>query len=253
MLAGGEALALAPVLDAQRPFEEAERVQVLEFDPVAELLASPPAHRDVVHPQVAPLHVDVGDLAVREARPNRPGEGGGLAGGADVGLAHDLDQRHAGAVEVHSAADAGAGDALVHQLSGVLLELDPVDPDLTLSDGHCAGSGERVIVLSDLVALREVRIEVVLPLEDRRVRDLAPEREAGAHRERDRAPVRDRERPGQPVTDRADVGVRRRPETFAQPQKSFVRVFSWTWTSSPMTVSNASGAATCSGLPDQAA
>ena len=58
--------------------------------------------------------------------------GPGLLGGADVGAADDLDQRHAGAVVVDErvvgAVDAAAA-ADVGGLAGVLLDVGPLDAD----------------------------------------------------------------------------------------------------------------------------
>ncbi len=88
----------------------------------------------------------------------------GLLGASHVGLAHDLDERHARAVEIHVA----PGVALVvDELAGVLLHVDPRDADPLLlaveHDVDPAVLGQRVGVLGDLVALGKVRVEVVLP------------------------------------------------------------------------------------------
>jgi hypothetical protein len=56
-----------------------------------------------------------------------------------------------------------------------LLGRRQVDDDLALAD-------DRALVLADLVALRQVRVEIVLPVEDRAEVDLRLEPEAGAHR-----------------------------------------------------------------------
>ena len=54
------------------------------------------AHRDVgVAAEAALLHVAVADLEVLEDRAQRAQVGAGLGGAAHVGLAHDLEQRHA--------------------------------------------------------------------------------------------------------------------------------------------------------------
>ena len=101
-------------------------------------------------------------------------EVGGLVGRAQVGLGHDLDQRGAAAVEVHDAR-LGPVDparaARVDQLRRVLLHVHAVDAHVA----EPAAGAERDVVLADLVALRQVRIEVVLAVEDRARGDLALE------------------------------------------------------------------------------
>ena len=66
---------------------------------------------------------------------------------------------------------------------------------------------DRNIVLTHLVVLRHVRIEVVLPMEDR-VLHRAVERGAQPDGELDDLTVEHRERPGQAEAHRAHVGVR---------------------------------------------
>ncbi len=76
---------------------------------------------------------------------------------------------HAGAVEI----DEGLRRALVmHQLAGILFEMQTLDAD---GDGLAVGqlnrdlalADDRRLVLADLVALRQVRIEVILAVEGR--------------------------------------------------------------------------------------
>ena len=80
-----------------------------------------------------------------------------------------------------------------------------------------AAGRERPLVLRNLVALRQVRIEVVLPREDRPRLHRAAERERRAHRQLDRASVEHRQRAGQAEADRAHVRVRRRAERRRTP------------------------------------
>ena len=75
------------------------------------------------------------------------------------------------------------GERLVQRLAGVLFEVDADDPDparvaARLELEHAVG-GERPIVLGDLVALRQVGIEIVLPREDRGRMHRAAERQSG--------------------------------------------------------------------------
>ena len=136
-------------------------------------------------------------------RPNSPAS----AARAQVGLGHDLDQRRAAAVEVHDArlgAVDAAGAALVHQLRRVLLHVHAVDAHVA----EVARGPQRNVVLADLVALRQVRIEVVLAVEDRARRDLAVERHRDHQREVHRLGVRHRQRARMAEADRAGVRVR---------------------------------------------
>ena len=136
-----------------------------------------------------------------------------LLGAAQVGLGHDLDQGHARAVEVDAAPSARPGEALVEQLPRVLLHVDPREAHppvhaVRRRERDEPGRGERPLVLRDLVALREVGVEVVLPLEDRHGLDGAARGEGRAQGQGDRLAVEDGQRPGQPQADRADERVR---------------------------------------------
>ena len=229
---GGQDFALAPLLVFERPLEEPERVQVLQLhlDPVVGF-AAPPDRNVAVHPQVALLHVGIGYAAIDDPAPQLARVGARLGRRTHVRVAHDLDEGHPGAVEVHPAAAVRSGEPLVDQLSGVLLDLDPVDPDgafhrLAVRPGIQPDVDrprfrQRKLVLRDLVALGKVRIEVVLPLEDRLLVDLAVEREPREDRQFHRSPVGHRKRPGQPVTDRTQMGVRRRTELVRAPAEQF--------------------------------
>src|SRR6478752_873738 len=89
----------------------------------------------------------------------------------------------------------------------------PGDPDrdaavVARHDELPAGT-ERLVVLADLVRLRQVGIEVVLAVEDSALGDGAVEREPELDRLFDRAPVRYGQRTGEGKTDWADVRVRR--------------------------------------------
>jgi hypothetical protein len=78
-------------------------------------------------------------------------------------LTHDLEQRDAGAVEVD---EAEWFSVEVDQLAGVLLEVDAGEADAARAvvavDLEVAAGGQRRVALRDLIALREVGVEVVL-------------------------------------------------------------------------------------------
>ena len=126
---------------------------------------------------------------------------------AQVRLGDDLHQRRPAAVEVDDARACPvdpAARAGVDQLGRVLLEVHPVDAHLP----QPAAAGQRNVVLADLVALREVRIEVVLAVEDRALGDPALERHRDHQGVVHGLGVDHRQRARMPQADRAGVGVR---------------------------------------------
>ena len=95
--------------------------------------------------------------------------GEGLFRCADVGIADDFGERHAGPVEVDVAVEIAVGEAVVDGLAGVLLEMQPGDADALRAavEGHVepAVLGQGLVVLRDLVTLGQVGVEVVLARE----------------------------------------------------------------------------------------
>ena len=82
---------------------------------------------------------------------------------------------------------------VVQALARVLLEMQALDADRDALaaqeiDDHLALADDRTLVLADLIALRQVGIEIVLPVEDRIEIDLRLQPEPGADRLRDAAP-----------------------------------------------------------------
>ncbi len=129
---------------------------------------------------------------------------------AEVGPAHDLHERDAGAVVVDQRVigfvDAPAASD-VDGLAGVLLHVRALDADTESVDLERSVDADRLVVLADLIVLRHVRVEVVLPVEHRAVRDRALQRLADAQRELHRPLAEHRQRAGQPQAHRADVRV----------------------------------------------
>ena len=197
-----------------RLFEEAEGVEVLDLAARAELVGT---HRPDRHVGVAAegafLHVAVADADPLDERVECLRVGHGFRGGPHVGLGDDLQQRRPGAVEVDA---AHAVEVLVERLAGVLLEVRAGQLDDLLDvadlDAHRAPDDDRQLVLADLVALREVGIEVVLAGEDRARADLRADGEAEADRAFDGAAVQHRQHAGQREVDDAGLRVRRGAE-----------------------------------------
>ena len=189
------------------PLEEPEAVHVLELGLGAQLVGPGRANGDVaIDAKAALLHVHIGDAELADRRPEQLRPLAGLRRGADVGLGDDLDQRSAAPVEVHQRG-TGAVDPsrLPHvvELGGVLLEVGAMDADLT----QAAVDRDRFVVLADLVALRQVGIEVVLASEDRPARHIAFERRRDHQSGADRLLVDRRQGPRMSEADRAGVHV----------------------------------------------
>src|SRR5439155_6625928 len=140
-----------------------------------------------------------------------------LFGRTDVRRRDDLDERRPRPVEIDERAfgpvDPALGAADVHRLRRILLEMRADDPDLAVAVqyGHddAPVHAQRFVVLGDLVALRVVRVEVVLAVEDRARGDLAAEREPEQDRPLDGLAVRHGQRARHRKADRARLRVRR--------------------------------------------
>jgi len=172
--------------------------------------------RDVGVAAKAPLlQVAVVHTAEHEQVAKRAQVGGCFRAGAQIGVAHDFDQRHAGAVQVD---DRIAADA-VQVLAGVFFHVRACDADApgfaVDFDVEVALGRERLLELADLVALGQVRIKVVLAGEDAAFVNRAAERQRRSYGQLYRFTVDDRQRAGQTQTNRANVGVRRLPEVRA--------------------------------------
>ena len=203
-------LDLPPRLVFDGLLHEAHGVDVLGLGAGAERLSGA-AHRKVhVAAHGALLHVAVAGAQIAQQGAQLAQVGAGLLGRANVGLGDDLHQRDAGAVEV----DVGAPRVLVVQrLAGVLLQVQALDADVPAAavrqiDGDGALADHRLLVLADLIALRQVGVEVVLPLEDRMQVDLGVEAEAGLDRLLDAEAVEHRQHAGHGRIDVRNLAVR---------------------------------------------
>ena len=204
-----------------------------------------------------------------EDEPQLLREAARLLGRADVRLGDELHEPGARAVEVHEAVrragDAPFGAADVDHLAGVLLEVDARDADagrvapsrrhaprrrrgvLALPgavpvdlDVEVPADAERQVVLRDLVVLRHVGIEVVLPMELAPAADVALERQAGQDGGLDRPSRSARAAaPGMPRHTGQTRVFGSPPNATGHPQNIFVlRLVSSVWISRPMTASH---------------
>jgi hypothetical protein len=214
-----EHLGLAFDLGLKGRRDEAERVQVLELGANAELSLSAGAQRDVrVAAEVPALHVRVGDLDVAQHRAQRAQVGDRLLRRADVRLGDDLDQRNAGAIQIHVRDVPSHHGRVVDRLARVLLHVDAREaharhlfPGVS-PDGNVQPPlrGDGLFVLGDLVALGQIRIEVVLAGEDGAFVHGTVGGERRAHGELHRALVEYRQHARQGQADRMHAVIRRR-------------------------------------------
>jgi hypothetical protein len=107
----------------------------------------------------------------------------------------------------------------VQRLPRILLEVDSRNPDArrpcgTVED-QVSIACERPLVLGDLVALREIGIEIVLAREDRRLVDSTGKRERGTDGEVDRRAIQHRQCARKPKADGTHVRIGRSAERGA--------------------------------------
>ena len=162
---------LALDLLIHRQLQEPERIQVLHLGLGAELFRALQAHAHVgVAAQMSLLHIASGDLNVLQHLLDLGQVCMRFVGAADVGLADDLNQRRAAAVEIHVGIAVGVLEAVVNALARVVLHVDPRDADALLFaldlNFHPAVLGQRLVILRDLIALGQIRIEIVLARKD---------------------------------------------------------------------------------------
>ncbi len=147
---------------------------------------------------LALFHVGIADTAIDQNLLHRGEVRERLFRRRHVGLADDFHQRRAGAVEVDT-----AGAVLeVKRLGHVFLEVNTHEADRLVGNGggvflrvlrigeqverDRAARAERFVVLRNLVILRHVRVEIILPVELAARRDLAAEHLASEERLHDR-------------------------------------------------------------------
>src|SRR5215831_6986392 len=90
-----------------------------------------------------------------------------LGGRADIGFRHDLDQRHAASIEIEICGSPRILKSFMKRLTSVLLHVNALYADFLFrsvyGDLDEAVLRKRTVVLRDLVSLRKIGIEVVLP------------------------------------------------------------------------------------------
>src|SRR5262249_54089824 len=117
---------LAPRLSIDRLADEANGVDVLDLAASAKRF-SRAAYGDIdVGAQIPLLHIPIARTYVAQDRAQLGDIGLCLLGRTHVGLGNDLHQAHPGAVEVD---EAHRRRLVVQRLAGILLEMQPLDPD----------------------------------------------------------------------------------------------------------------------------
>ena len=105
----------------------------------------------------------------------------------------------------------------MHRFAGILFQMQALDTDFDISefailvraDGHGndALSDDRILELADLIALGEIRIEIVLAVKDGALVDLRLQPKAGADRLANAFLVDDGKHAGHGRVDEADMGI----------------------------------------------
>src|SRR5699024_5660656 len=220
---------LAFDLRADGPFDRTQGVDVLGLAAGTPLVGAALVDRHVhVTAHGTFLHAHVGDAQGTGQVTQLGGVGAGdqrrVLTGAGDGFGDDLQQRDPGTVVVDigvaGPVDTTGRAAHVGGLTGVLLHVHPFDlhPVLAQPLGGVDGDVEvtihtdRFVVLRDLVVLRHVRVEVVLPGEPAPRGDGAVQRQPEPDRALDRLCVDDRQRAGKGQADRAHLAVGFGPE-----------------------------------------
>jgi hypothetical protein len=192
-----------------RLLQEAEGIEVLDLAARAVRLAGA-AHRHVgVAAEGTFLHIAVADADPLHELVQLLGIGHGLGAGTHVGLRDDLEQRRSGAVEV----DAGAsGEILVQRLARILFEVRACQTHGLFSaidiDGQRTAVHDRQLELTDLVALGQIGVEIVLARKDRTLSDLGADSKAEFDRADYGFAVQYRQYAGQRQTDCVGLRVR---------------------------------------------
>ena len=207
-------LDLAADLELDRVLKKAEAVEVLDLAARSELRLTCATHRDIgVATEASFLHIPIADADPSHEGVQRPGVGDRFLGAAHIGFGDDLQQRCAGAIEVDP---RHAANVLVQGLAGVFLQVRACQPNGLLAivrdNGDRPTLNDRDFVLTDLVALRQVGVEVVLAREDAALVDRSADRQSEADGALDRALVQYRQHARQRDVDRRRLGVRCRAE-----------------------------------------
>ena len=163
--------------------DKADRIDVFDFAARAKWRANLMNGHVNVRAQAALIHIAVARAQIAHNGTDFGDIGAGLVRRADVRLRHDFHQRNAGAVQIHIAL---GGTLVVQAFASVLLQMQPLNADNDLLGGrhiddHFALPHNRAFILADLIALRQIRIEIVFAVKARLQVDLCLQAKPGTH------------------------------------------------------------------------
>ncbi|EKD60492.1 MAG: hypothetical protein ACD_54C00703G0001 [uncultured bacterium] len=223
---------LAARFIVDRQLDEAHRVHVLDLAARAQMakvlrgliffILAGAADRHVhIGAQVAVLHVTIAGAQIAQDLPQLDDIGRGLFRATNVGARDDFHQRNAGAVEID---ERHRRVHVVDRLARVLFEVDAFDPHQT-GDArrqfhqHFALADDGVIELRNLIALRQIGVEIVLAVKGRPQVDRGFQPKPGAHRLFHAELVDHRQHPRHCRIDEGDVRVRLGPDLRRSPRE----------------------------------
>ncbi|VVB64759.1 Uncharacterised protein [uncultured archaeon] len=163
-----------------------------------------------VHPHRS-FQVPVEDVQVLQNGPQLVQEDPGLLGRAQIGLCDHFQQRHAAPVVIDHRVLGLVNCSCMNQTPGVLLHVGSSNSYLPLAViafyQQMASCGQRIVVLADLRSLGQIRIVVVLPVEESLLLDLAVQGQTHPDAVLNSFLVENRQGPGQPQAHRTCVSV----------------------------------------------
>ena len=202
---------LAPRLDLDGLADEADRIDVLDLAARAQRRTRTPDRDIDVRAEIALLHIAIAGAEIAQDLAQLGHIGLRLLGRAKVRLRDDFHQRDTGAVQINKGI---VRILIMDRLAGILLQVQPLDPDhdrLGLPrhiDDNLALTHDRFGELADLVALGQIGIEIVLPIETRLAVDLRLQAQPGPNRLRDAFAIDDGEHARHGRIDKAHMRVR---------------------------------------------
>jgi hypothetical protein len=164
-------------------------------------------------PETPLFHVAVTDLEIHEDIAKASQVGDDLVGRSHIRFGHNLQQRRAGTIEVD---DADACSRAMDILTGILFQVGTSNPHalvrLSGRDINPAMFADRRLVLGNLIAFREIGIEVMLPRKSVVLADPAIQGKTRPDSHLDRSPVDDRKAAWESEADGAGLTVGRQAE-----------------------------------------
>src|SRR4029077_829727 len=168
--------------------DKTEGIHILDFGLGPKLFLASWTHADIgVTARGSFLHVDVTDARVEDDFFQSRKVFVGFLGRSDIRRTDYFNQRYPATVQIDRGLLLRIGKTLVQTLASIFLEVQPRNSNLLDSaagwDLDPTVLSQRLIVLRDLVALGQIRIEIILAGEDRCLVYPAIYRHGGKHSE----------------------------------------------------------------------